>query len=77
MTIDPVWQDALAFAVKKNKGELKVSSMTNHVRKGSMNADTARGILDAMVCGGYLAEPEKVHQRYVWKVTDKGREAVQ
>lgn len=77
--IPQVWTDALIFAVKKNKGFLKVSSLKNHVRKGQMDADEAREILAAMTRDGYLVQLEKNGRGgvHMWEVTDKGREAVQ
>lgn len=77
--IPKVWADALTFAVKKNKGILKVSSVKNHILGGKSNAtaDEARAVLAAMQRDGYLSEPVKSGQVYEWTVTDKGREAVQ
>lgn len=77
--IPQVWTDALTFAVKKNRGFLKVSSLKNHVRKGQMNADEARAILDRMTIDGYLVQLPKEGRGgvHLWEVTDKGREAVQ
>lgn len=76
--IPQIWTDALTFAVRKNKGILKVSSLKNHVRKGQMDADEAREILAAMTRDGYLVQLEKNGRGgvHMWAVTDKGREAV-
>ena len=72
---------ALEYAVRKNKGQLKVSSIKNHVVKQmgrpQMSSEDVHAFLAGMVHDGYLTEPEKYHQCYVWTVTDKGREAVQ
>lgn len=72
---------ALEYAVRKNKGQLKVSSIKNHVIKQmgrpQMSSEDVHAFLAGMVHDGYLTEPEKYHQCYVWTVTDKGREAVQ
>lgn len=72
---------ALMYAVKKNKGQLKVSSIKNHVVKEMgrppMSSEDVHAFLAGMVHDGYLTKPEKYHQCYVWTVTDKGREAVE
>ena len=72
---------ALEYAVRRNKGQLKVSSIKNHVVKQmdrpQMSSEDVHAFLAGMVHDGYLTEPEKYHQCYVWTVTDKGREAVQ
>ena len=72
---------ALEYAVRRNKGQLKVSSIKNHVVKQmgrpQMSSEDVHAFLAGMVHDGYLAKPEKYHQCYVWTVTDKGREAVQ
>ena len=72
---------ALEYAVRKNKGQLKVSSIKNHVVKQmgrpQMSSEDVHAFLAGMVHDGYLTKPEKYHQCYVWTVTDKGREAVQ
>ena len=75
--IPRVWEDALRYAVKRNKGQLKVSSIKNHVAQSPMNTDQVRALLSCMVRDGYLAQPRKHGQVYIWEVTDKGREAVQ
>ena len=79
IVIPQVWTDALTYAVRKNKGKLRVSSVKNHVLRGSTSTHTeeARAILAAMQRDGFLSPPEKVGQVYEWTVTDKGREAVQ
>ena len=76
IVIPQVWTDALTYAVRKNKGQLKVSSLKNHV-DGVPDADAARQVLEAMRRAGYVSNPEKVHQCYVWTVTALGREAVE
>ena len=72
---------ALEYAVRRNKGQLKVSSIKNHVVKQigrpQMSTEDVHAFLAGMVHDGYLAKPEKDRQCYVWTVTDKGREAVQ
>ena len=72
---------ALEYAVRRNKGQLKVSSIKNHVVKQmgrpQMSTEDVHAFLAGMVHDGYLTKPEKHCQCYVWTVTDKGREAVQ
>lgn len=72
---------ALEYAVRRSKGQLKVSSIKNHVVKQmgrpQMSTEDVHAFLAGMVHDGYLSKPEKDHQCYVWTVTDKGREAVQ
>lgn len=71
-----VWADIIRYALKHTKGIVKTSTITRHVDTG-MDASTARVVLASLVEEGYLTEPEKVGQVYVWRVTERGREAVQ
>ena len=72
--------DTLRYAVR-NRGWLKVSSVKNHVvRKGGhpyMETEDVHALLMGLVHEGYLTEPVKDHQCFVWNITDKGREAVE
>lgn len=71
---------ALEYAVRRNKGQLKVSSIKNHVVKQMgrppMSSEDVHAFLAGMVHDGYLSKPEKDRQCYVWTVTDKGREVM-
>lgn len=72
--------DTLRYAVR-NRGWLKVSSVKNHVvKKGGhpyMETADVHALLMGLVYEGYLNEPVKDHQCFVWNITDKGREAVE
>lgn len=80
--IPQVWFDALLYAVRRNKGILKVSTYRNHIAPayGHPFMDNGRihALYAAMERDGYVVRLEK-HGRggvHVWRVTDKGREAV-
>lgn len=83
--IPQIWTDALTYAVKKNKGILKVSSYKNHISPKCghpyMENEQIHALYAAMIRDGYLEEIGKqgVGRGGVrmWQVTDKGREAVQ
>lgn len=83
MTIDPVWQDTLTYAVKKNKGILKVSSYKNHISPKFghpwMDNEQIHQLYGQMVRDGYLVKLDKDERGgvHMWQVTDKGREVVQ
>lgn len=70
------WEATLRYAVKNTKGVVKTSTVTRHTATHK-DAQEAREMLGRMVAAGYLTEPKKVGQVYVWNVTDKGREAVE
>ena len=82
--IPQVWTDALTYAVRRNKGILKVSSYKNHISPGYghpwMENAQIHALYAAMMRDGYLEEIGKQGVRggvRMWQVTDKGREAVQ
>lgn len=81
--IPQIWTDALTFAVKKNKGILKVSSYKNHISPKyghpCLENEQIHALYSAMVRDGYLVKLEKDGRGgvHLWQVTDKGREAVQ
>lgn len=81
--IPQIWMDALTFAVKKNKGILKVSSYKNHISPKyghpCLENEQIHALYSAMVRDGYLVKLEKDGRGgvHLWQVTDKGREAVQ
>lgn len=80
--IPQVWTDALTFAVKKNKGILKVSSYKNHIspKYGHpyLENEQIHALYSVMVRDGYLVKLEKDGRGgvHMWQVTDKGREVV-
>lgn len=80
--IPKVWTDALTFAVRKNKGILKVSSYKNHIspKYGHpyMENEQVHALYHAMESAGYIVRLDKGGRGgvHVWEVTDKGREAV-
>ena len=80
--IPQVWTDALIFAVKKNKGILKVSSYKNHISPKyghpAMDNEQIHALYSGMVRDGYLEKLDKGGRGgvHMWQVTDKGREAV-
>lgn len=69
------WKATLRYAVRNRKGVVKTSTVTRHT--ANMTSQEARRMLGHMVAAGYLTEPEKVGQIYVWHVTEKGREVVE
>lgn len=81
--IPQVWIDALTFAVKKNKGILKVSSYKNHISPKyghpCLENEQIHALYSGMVRDGYLEKLDKGGRGgvHMWQVTDKGREAVQ
>ena len=81
--IPQVWADALYYAVRKNKGILKVSSYKNHIGPTYglpyMENEQIHALYAAMVRDGYLEKLDKGGRGgvHMWQVTDKGREAVQ
>lgn len=79
--IPGVWFDALLYAVRRNKGILKVSTYRNHIAPeyGHPFMDNGRihALYAAMERDGYLVELDRLGGGIrMWKVTDKGREAV-
>lgn len=80
--IPQVWTDALTFAVKKNKGILKVSSYKNHISPKyghpCLENEQIHALYSAMVRDGYLVKLEKDGRGgvHLWQVTDKGREVI-
>lgn len=75
--IPQVWVKALTYAVRRNKGILKVSSIKNHVAESPMTNEQVHSMLSCMVRDGYLTKPERVGQVYVWTVTERGRKVVE
>lgn len=82
-TISKLWADTLTYAVRKNKGILKVSSYKNHIspKYGHpwMENEQIHQLYGQMVSDGYLVKLDKGGRGsvHMWQVTDKGREAVQ
>ena len=80
--IPQVWTDALTFAVKKNKGILKVSSYKNHISPKyghpCLENEQIHALYSRMVLEGYLEMLDKGGRGgvHMWQVTDKGREVV-
>lgn len=80
--IPQVWADALTFAVKKNKGILKVSSYKNHISPKyghpCLENEQIHALYSRMVLEGYLEMLDKGGRGgvHMWQVTDKGREVV-
>lgn len=80
--IPQVWADALTYAVRKNKGILKVSSYKNHIAPeyGYPQLENPRihELYADMERSGYVAELHRAGGGIrMWQVTDRGREAVQ
>ena len=82
--LSKLWADTLTYAVRKNKGILKVSSYKNHIspKYGHpwMENEQIHQLYGQMVSDGYLEEIGKQGVRggvRMWQVTDKGREAVE
>lgn len=77
--IDPYDLAILDYAVRKNKGTLKVSTVKNHINpqygQRMMTAEEIRTHLNFMV-PKWLDEPRRVGQVYVWTVTERGRSVV-
>lgn len=71
--IPDTWSTILAFAAKGRGQEIKTSTVKRLLK---VDNSEARLILDRMQASGYLTEPVKPHQVYVWRITDKGREAI-
>lgn len=82
IVIPQVWTDALTFAVKKNKGILKVTSYKNHIspKYGHpyLENEQIHELYSRMVLEGYLEKLDKGGRGgvHMWQVTDKGREVV-
>lgn len=81
--ISKLWTDTLTYAVRKNKGILKVSSYKNHIspKYGHpwMENEQIHQFYGQMVRDGYLVKLDKGGRGgvHMWQVTDKGREAVE
>ena len=81
--LSKLWADTLTYAVRKNKGILKVSSYKNHIspKYGHpwMENEQIHQLYGQMVSDGYLVKLDKGGRGgvHMWQVTDKGREAVE
>ena len=79
--IPQVWTDALTYAVRKNKGILKVSSYKNHLTKlghPDLDNEQIHELYSRMVRDGYLEKLDKGGRGgvHMWQVTDKGRKVI-
>ena len=74
MTLDMYDREVISAKVmiRALDGPVKTSTIRNHI-DGRADAKAAREILDDLAHCGFLTA-EKVHQVYVYTITDKGRE---
>lgn len=73
MTLDMYDREVIAVkaVIRALDGPIKVSTIRNHIDSRA-SAKESREILDHLARCGYLTS-EKVHQVYVYTITDQGR----